>query len=291
MKAIDEFTRSWIIKNSVEVLSQYDPGVLTIRGLHYQLVSLGMTNDIQHYKRVVAAMEVARWAGTVAFDVFSDRDRGMVGYTPYLPTLLDEKVEEAKDQVGAWMTSYSKNKWENQPYYPEVLIEKKALEGVFLKPCQRHNVALGACKGYPSLTFLHDLYNRMYLAAYKGKKPVIIYFGDYDPSGDDIPRAIVDNLARFGVNVELRRIALTQDQVVAWKLPHAPAKETDSRTKNWDGLGQVELDAVKPEKLIRLLDGAITDVFDEQLQAELLEQEADEREVFQATLKDYVSTL
>lgn len=49
----DEFTRNWIIENSVDILSNYEDGVLTIRGLHYQLVSRGMTNDIQHYKRVV----------------------------------------------------------------------------------------------------------------------------------------------------------------------------------------------------------------------------------------------
>ena len=44
----DMFTKSWIIENAVDVLSNYEPGILTIRGLHYQLVSRGMTNDIQH---------------------------------------------------------------------------------------------------------------------------------------------------------------------------------------------------------------------------------------------------
>lgn len=48
----DIFTRDWIIEQALDVLSQYEPGVLTIRALHYQLVSRGMTNDIQHYKRV-----------------------------------------------------------------------------------------------------------------------------------------------------------------------------------------------------------------------------------------------
>lgn len=56
----DKFTRDWIIEQSIDVLSNYEPGVLTIRGLHYQLVSRGMTNDIQHYKRVVAATGIAR---------------------------------------------------------------------------------------------------------------------------------------------------------------------------------------------------------------------------------------
>ena len=98
----DEFTRDWIIENSVEILSRYEPGVLTIRALHYQLVSIGMTNTLQHYKRVVSAMEVARWDGRVDFEAFSDRDRAMCGETKAEPTDLEEKQDEAKAQVRAW---------------------------------------------------------------------------------------------------------------------------------------------------------------------------------------------
>lgn len=68
-----------------------------------------------------------------------------------------------------------------------------------------------------------------------------------------------------------------------------PAKETDSRTANWDGLGQVELDAVKPEKLIAMLNDAIGEIFDNDLYDELQETEDDERELFQTELRRYVT--
>ena len=68
----------------------------------------------------------------------------------------------------------------------------------------------------------------------------------------------------------------------------SPGKETDSRTANWDGLGQVELDAVNPEELIALLDDAINEIFDQDLYDELIATEAEERELFQAELKRYV---
>lgn len=285
----DEFTRDWIIEQSIDVLSNYENGILTIRALHYQLVSRGMTNTLQHYKRVVAAMEVARWDGRVDFEAFSDRDRAMCGETKADATNLDDKQDEAKQQVRAWMRSYSKNRWENQPYYPEILIEKKALEGVFAKPCRKWDVAVGACKGYPSLTFLYELSERLREQQRNGKQAIILYFGDYDPSGEDIPRSIGENLEKFGVyGVEIRCIALMEQQVVEWGLPPAPAKETDSRTANWDGLGQVELDAVKPEKLIAMLDDALGEIFDNDLYDELINQEDDEREQFQAELKRYV---
>lgn len=286
----DEFTRDWIIEQSIDVLSNYENGILTIRALHYQLVSRGMTNTLQHYKRVVAAMEVARWNGLVDFEAFSDRDRAMVGMTKAEATDLEEKQAEAKQQVRAWMRSYRKNRWENQPYYPEILIEKKALEGVFAKPCREWDVAVGACKGYPSLTFLYDLSERMRNAKNEGKQPIILYFGDYDPSGEDIPRSIGENLDKFGVyGVEIRRIALMEHQVIEWELPPAPAKETDSRTANWDGLGQVELDAVKPEKLVAMLNDAIGEIFDNDLYDELNQTEEEERELFQTELRRYVT--
>ena len=285
----DEFTRKWITENAVEILERYEPGILTIRALHYQLVSIGMTNTLQHYKRVVAAMGVARWEGIVSFDAFSDRDRSLACETNADQTNLESIQDEAKRQIGLWMRSYSRNRWENQPYYPEIFIEKKALEGVFYKPCRKHGVALGACKGYPSLTFLHEATQRLIEAEERGQKPIILYFGDYDPSGEDIPRALEENIKKMGCpSIEVRRIALMEPQVLEWKLPPAPAKQTDSRTANWDGLGQVELDAVKPEKLIDLLDGAISEIFDWDLFDQLTEEENNERELFQTELKRFV---
>ena len=289
----DQFTKQWIIDNAVEILSQYEPGVLTIRGLHYQLVSRGMTNDIQHYKRVVAATGQARWDGIISFDAFSDRERAMACLTNAEETIYDDKVAEARTQIRLWATSYRLNRWENQPYYPEVLIEKKALEGVFLRTCREHSIALGACKGYPSLTFLHDIALRIIGASDNGKQPVILYFGDYDPSGEDIPRALRENLIQLGCpdDLEVRRICLNEQQVIDWGLPPAPTKETDSRSAHWTGIGQVELDAVKPEKLMGLLEDAISEVFDEELAEELDQREETEKAAFRLELKQYINSL
>lgn len=291
MKERDIFTKSWIIQNSIDIVSAYDPGILTLRSLHYQLVGRGMTNDIQHYKRVVVAMIDARWGGDITFDTFSDLDRAMVGETSYLPTDLDGGVTRAQDQIKNWMEYYFKNKWENQPFYPEIFIEKKALQGVFQEVCRNWNIALGACKGYPSLTFLHESFKRFEDAEQNGKKPIILYFGDYDPSGEDIPRSIFDNLNRFGVYVEVRRIALMEHQVIEWDLPPAPAKDSDTRTANWGGLGQVELDAVRPEKLMELLEGAIRDIFDEELYDELLKVEQEEQVIYRERIKEFVNNI
>lgn len=287
----DIYTKKWIINNSIDILSEYEEGMITLRGLHYQLVGLGMTNDIQHYKRVVSAMETARWEGSVNFSAFSDLERKMVGETESKIIDLQDAIDNAKDQVSAWMHSYRKGRWENQPYHPEVLIEKKALQMVFEKTCKELQVGLGACKGYPSLSFLYDMSERFKEAQMEDKQPIIIYFGDYDPSGEDIPRSIIENMNRFGIDVELVRVALMEDQVREWRLPPAPVKPTDSRSANWDGIGQVELDAVKPDILQRLCRNAINGIFNYSLYDELLEVEKEEKIIFRKSLKDYVNGL
>lgn len=286
----DIFTKEWITENSIIICSRYEDGMLTLRGLHYQLVGLGMTNDLNHYKRVVNSMIDARWNEKINFEQFSDLDRAMVGKTESESTDVNDSIETAKTEIINWMEYYSKNRWENQNYHPEVLIEKKALQGVFQSVCREYNVGLGACKGYPSLTFLHDLSERFWNT--NDKIPVIIYFGDYDPSGEDIPRSIEENLRRFGHDrFEIKRIALMESQVVEWNLPAAPTKNTDTRSAKWNGIGQVELDAVKPEQLQKLCTDAISSFFNDDLYKDLILTQRSEKEIYKSALKTFIKDL
>ena len=285
----DEFTAAWITENALDIIPKYEDGLLTIRGMHYLLVARGMHNTDNHYRRVKDAMVAARWAGLIRFEVFSDHERKMIGETQFQETDLENEIDHAKESISLWMRSYYKNRWENQENYVEVFIEKKTLQGIFSKPCKELRVALGACKGYPSLTFLNEAADRFAEAEAEGKKPVIVYFGDYDPSGQDIPRSLQANLSRIGVDVELEIISLTEAQVIEWGLPPAPTKKTDSRSANWDGLGQVELDAVEPNKLMQLCRDAVNSYFDDESYEELKEQEEEERIEYRAQLKNFVN--
>lgn len=287
---MDEFTRDWIIENSKEVLREYAEGI-TVRQLYYRLVSRGLTNTIRHYKRVVAAMTKARWDSIVDMEAFIDRERSVHGETKSEEKELDVEIERGKSQLRAWMQAYHLDRWSNQPKYVEVWVEKKALQGVFEGPCDDADVGLAPCKGYPSLTFLNEAVSRFDEAAQRGQDVIILYFGDYDPSGEDIPRSIQANLARMGSDVEVIRIALNAELIADLGLPGAPPKMTDSRTACWDGDSAVELDAVEPKKLQEMCENSIEEHFDEELCEELEEKEEKEREEYQKQLKDYVNDL
>ena len=288
-KMKDEFTRSWIIEKAKKILADYAEGI-TVRQLHYRLVAIGMTNDTNHYKRVVQAMTVARWDNIVDMESFIDRERAMYGNTADDDKNLDDEIEQAKRQIKAWMNAYHLNRWSNQDNYVEVWIEKKALQGVFETPCWRKDVGLAPCKGYPSITFLYDAYKRFYDAE-EHKNLIILYFGDYDPSGTDIPRSIQSNLNRMGVDIDVKRIALNSDQIQEMNLPGVPPKLTDSRTRNWSGGSVVECDAVEPRTLAKMCEEAVEEYFDRELYDELNETEENEKGEYREALKEFVKTL
>ena len=90
--AKSEFTKAWILEKGIPEALSYN-GNLTLRALHYRLVSMGMTNDIAHYKKVVNTMIEARWTGQISFDAFMDHDRETIGSTAYRKTSVEESVK------------------------------------------------------------------------------------------------------------------------------------------------------------------------------------------------------
>lgn len=286
----DIYGREWILENGIPIVEEY-MGNITVRQLHYRLVAIGMINDDRHYARVKSAMAKARWEDLIDMGAFLDRERSMSGTTEADPKDVESEIESGKGQVKAWINSYRLNKWSNQKNFVEVWIEKKALQGVFERPCFWADVALAPCKGYPSLTFLNDAAIRFRDAMERGQKVIILYFGDFDPSGADIPRSIQENLYRMGVDVEVKRIGLNQEQINELGLPGVPPKRTDSRTARWDGAAVVELDAVEPKLLAEMAKKAIAEYFDKDLHEELKQKEAEEREIYRQALKEYVKDL
>ena len=286
----DIFTRKWIIEHAQTILAQYSEGI-TIRQLHYRLVAIGMINDINHNKPVVKAMTEARWDGIIDMDAFIDRERELYGRTEAEEKDLDEQVERAKEQVKAWMKSYHLERWSNQKNFIEIWIEKKALQGVFEMPCIRNCIGLFPCKGYPSLTKLNEASERFQEAIDNGQTVTILYWGDYDPSGEDIPRSVKVNIERLDCDINIERRALTPEQIQNLHLPGVPPKRTDTRTRNWGGDAVVELDAVEPKMLQKMCEDAIAEYFDEDLYEELQEKETEERKKYQEELKEFVINL
>ncbi len=85
---------------------------------------------------------------------------------------------------------------------------------------------------------------------------IILHLGDHDPSGIDMSRDIQNRLTKFGAAVDVRRIALTIEQVKKYNPPPNPVKLTDTRKDvyiNKHGTESWELDALSPDVIAKLI--------------------------------------
>jgi hypothetical protein len=107
---------------------------------------------------------------------------------------------------------------------------------------------------------------------------VLIYAGDFDPSGEDIDR---DFLTRTRCFDQVVRIALSAEQVRAFNLPPQMGKASDSRAGGFIArhgeLVQVELDALPPDELRALFQDAIDAFWDASAYERVLAQEERDR--------------
>ena len=131
---------------------------------------------------------------------------------------------DPEDYVDSVSRGYRRDFWPQQPKHVEVWSEKGTVRGLLDPVFDKYGVGFRAVHGFSSATLAHDIANDA-----PDKPLVILYVGDYDPSGMFMSE--VDLPERFlkygGDHIELKRIALTSDQVR--NLPSFPAKRKDPR--------------------------------------------------------------
>lgn len=186
---------------------------LTLRQLYYQFVSRGLIpNKDTEYKRLGSIINDARLAGELDWDYIVDRTRFLRDY---------DTKDSPSSAIMEAARSYIIDLWEDQPYRPEVWIEKDALVGVIETICNRLRIPFFSCRGYVSQSEMYEAAQRM--QRWVGQEPIIFHLGDHDPSGIDMTRDIQERLDLFGANCEVNRIALTMDQIRAINPPPFPS--------------------------------------------------------------------
>ena len=150
---------------------------------------------------------------------------------------------------------YRKSLWADADCYVEIWLEKDALAGVVTPVTEKYDVPLMVSRGYASLSFLHSAaedINDLAVPAY------IYHLGDFDPSGVNAAEKIEQTLREMapGAEIHFERVAVTLEQIEQWKLPSRPTKASDSRSKGFGDIS-VELDAIPPDDLRRLVQDVI----------------------------------
>ena len=228
-----------ILDAAVEVLRQHRP--MTLRQAFYQLVSRQVIeNTRSQYQALSRLLVQARLGSIIPWDWVEDRTR-----RPRKVSMWNGLSDFAETVRRA----YRRDVWATQPGYLEVWLEKDALSGIFMDVLDPYGVTLNVGRGYDGWDSIHNAALR-----FRGKEDAsILYFGDFDPSGEDMVRSLRERLGELGAEPEIVKCALTFEDVERYQLPPDFTKKTDSRREAFVakyGDVSVELDAL-PMAILR----------------------------------------
>jgi hypothetical protein len=237
---------------------------LSLRQLYYQFVARDfLPNTPRSYKNLGSLISNARQAGLIDWGMIEDRNR---------ETLIPSHWNSPADIVRSAAYSFRVDKWEDQPWHVEVMVEKDALSGVLGPVCAQLDIGITANKGYSSSSTMYEIGKRIEDRFEDDKNICVLYLGDHDPSGIDMTRDVEDRLRMYsrleGAEIEVQRLALNWAQIEVWRPPENPAKETDARFAAYArefGESSWELDAVEPAQLAALVRNAVLVYRDEEL--------------------------
>jgi len=265
-----------IIDQAREILAEGYP--MTLRQVFYQLVSrLAIKNTQGEYNGLSRNLVYARQEGIIPWDWIEDRLR-----IPRKVSMWHNLAAFAKTAERA----YRRNVWETQPEYLEFWLEKDALSGIFEAELRPYGVTLNVGRGYDGWASLKHAAERY---AEAGVEVTVLYFGDFDPSGEDMARSLLDRLGTLGEPPQFIKCALTKQDVREYNLPPQMVKRSDTRAAGFiaeHGEGCVELDALPVDVLRERIREEVGRRMDLTALAQVREIEAKDRTRLVAALTD-----
>lgn len=227
-------------------------GRVSPRQVYYQAVVGGLISNTsrssKNFNRFL--IRLREW-DILQYDLFEDRSRRI-----YRPSLLSFNLTPAQficDFISR-IRQPDLDIWEAQDYYVELWVEKEALLSLLQKTSENWRISTFPLRGFASRQKLYEAYKHLKFKKMEGKRCVILYMGDLDPSGIAIFRALKEKPLRqwrsdlkeflkskenfvleedgeggeieegLGERLmdvaEIERIALTEDQVAKYLKPY-----------------------------------------------------------------------
>lgn len=157
---------------------------LTLRQAYYQLVARGyIPNNERSYKNIGNLINDGRLAGLIDWHSITDRTRNL---------RRNGHWDNPADVIASARYSYLLNKWDGQPNYVEVWVEKDALVDIVGQACRPLDTPYFSCRGYTSQSEMWSAAQRFISQDYRDNR-VIIHLGDHDPI-DDYSVWIAENI-------------------------------------------------------------------------------------------------
>ncbi len=256
-------------------LVQSVPYQVTARWLFYGLLQESFFKDKDAYKGKFLPL------------LSKARKRSYKGWTP--ATLADD-TRQAVIRGGGWLSEEeflgavgravcTLDKWQAQDRYVELWFEAKAMRGQFEH--YTHHITMRPFGGDASIPYKSIIARELADASERYRKPIVIlYFGDMDKKGFQIPISAVKDIRQWsGVDFEFIRCGLNPGDEITFDIPANP-----------DKLGTFQWEALTDKAARELITGW-TDQFVSQ--GHFSEDEAREQEItrrFQARYSEHMMT-
>jgi hypothetical protein len=237
-----------LIATCSEIIEQVQP--ITVRGVCYRLFVAGFIDSmaVKNTQKISRLLTQAREEGLIPWEWIVDDSRRMEGDAGF------RDLREYAANIAAW---YRRDFWAHQPRRVIVISEKATVAGILRPVLDEYGLPFLAVHGFNSATKMHELVEEI---ADDKRQTVLLYVGDYDPSGlwmsvQDLPNRLADYGAGVdGDDYTFRRVALTSVDVQSGNLTpfDAETKKKDPRYRwfvSHYGDKAWELDAMDPNEL------------------------------------------
>ncbi len=272
---------------------------ITVRGLYYQAVVSALLDFITkdslssttNYDLIQRRTLDLRKAGEMPWEWVVDESRASYGVTRW-----DNPAGFAETAPYFYRLDF----WRGQRIRPVVMVEKAGQIPVYLRHARNLGIDVIACKGYGSASHLRAVALELDEYIREGQAIELLVCADFDPSGDDWPRAALEEVRSHVSSewmVDSQRVLVTAEDLSSFGAQVAlrGANKNDSRTKRFlerhgftpDQEVCVEMDAMSPVEARGRIEEIVLAMYDGDMEQERALQ-AEHRERITAALEGLV---
>lgn len=237
----------WIRYHLYRLTAAENPA--TVRGIYYRAVSEGWVPKTDAAYRLIQGQLLAmRRAGVLPWYWITDSSRIV---------RRRNRFKNMKEYAKWIQGNYRADYWTNSRVNVEVWCEKDALAGVLIPVVvDEFGLDLHISKGQSSASYVYEAARAI---ADDGRPTVIYILSDFDPGGFRVAGKVDSEMREHlghDYDLTVRRIAVTPEQIRAWRLPTREVKKSDKQAPDFIrqyGDISCELDAISPNTLRQLV--------------------------------------
>ena len=268
-----------IIKERLELFNRY--GIIpTLKTIFYSLVILNIIpNSYSYYKYLSKYTNHARVRGELPISCFPEQDlpkitnsyNEFVDAKQYILKIVNYLEETS---LNPSIQDYHFNNKSDHLYNDiEIWVENNGISFTLHNLLNNSGIKIISNKRTNNLGFINKNIKRLKYSLKEDKKITVLYFANFDLFNTDIDKMINNTLINFNLNIDFKKIAITENQMRNFHLPENPNPEIirklDSNLRKeyfirkYGRIFQIELESLQaysPENFKNLVIGSVNNI-------------------------------